>query len=416
MMKVSAVIPVYNVEEYLQECLESISCQTLEEVEIICIDDGSVDNSYNILLEYQKSHSNVIISSQKNVGSGGARNTGISLASGEYLIFIDPDDYLAECDVLEVLYEAAKVNDVAVCGGNYIYFKTIVENGKKTIKTEKYIKESEGMTTFKEYSSALYHQRFIIKRELLTDNKIYYPEYRRGQDLPFMTNVLNAAENIYFVNKDVYMYRTGHKEVVYTEETADALIYATCDVLELAINKEARELFCHYKDVLVGYTKQLWYKLLNKNNTWYKTVRVKELISKGDKLFGLNQSIDDLMNQDTYVKFYEDIKRECDELVDAVKGNKKFVIYGAGAYGKLVGRYLIAKGYSPVCFVVSKVDENEKKLEGVPVISIDALQSPQEYLFILGANVEKKAEMKNCLQSIGCNNFIDFDCVILNYL
>lgn len=104
---------------------------------------------------------------------------GIDMASGEHLIFIDPDDYLAECDVLEILYEAAKINDVAVCRGNYIYFKTIVGNGKDMIRIQKCIKESEGMTTFKEYSSVLYHQRFIIKRELLIDNKIYYSEYRR---------------------------------------------------------------------------------------------------------------------------------------------------------------------------------------------------------------------------------------------
>ena len=417
MVKISVIIPVYNAEEYLEECLESVSCQTLEDIEIICVDDGSVDNSYKFMQAYQKTHDKVMIVAQKNAGSGSARNAGIDLAKGEYLMFVDPDDYLAECDVLEALYNAAKVNNVAVCGGNFVIFKTVMENGEYIDKPEEYMNVSAGMTTFKEYPYYLYHQRFIIKRKLLVDNKIFYPKYRRGQDMPFMVKVLRAAEDIYFIDKNIYMYRTGHKEEIFTEEKADDWVNAICDVLELTVNEEARELFLKHKEALLRFLKLHWYKILMKSNAWDRMSRVNAVISRGNDLFEVSQNKDELMNQDTYEKFYENVKWQCAKLEEDIKKERKFVIYGAGVYGKRIGKYLIDKGCIPTCFVVSKVDEDQKVLEGVSVISINDLQEPQEYLFVLGvADAEKKAEMKKCLQSKGCNKISDFDGTILKYL
>ena len=114
MIKVSVIVPVYNVDLYLVECLDSIINQTLKEIEIICVDDCSTDNSYMILEEYSKKDSRIkLIKHKENRGLGPARNTGIENATGEYISFIDSDDYVS-LDFLENLYSTAKKFDLDI--------------------------------------------------------------------------------------------------------------------------------------------------------------------------------------------------------------------------------------------------------------------------------------------------------------
>ena len=110
MVKISVIIPVYNVEKYLKECLDSVINQTLKDIEIICVNDGSTDNSLNILENYAKKDNRIIVISQKNKGLSGARNTGLKYCSGEYVSFIDSDDYVSK-DLFELTYNNAISNN-----------------------------------------------------------------------------------------------------------------------------------------------------------------------------------------------------------------------------------------------------------------------------------------------------------------
>lgn len=94
MIKASIILPVYNVEKYLPRCLDSLLNQTLNELEFICIDDGSTDKSLDILRRYARKDSRFIIVTQENQGSGVARNKGLQLAKGKYIAFLDPDDWI----------------------------------------------------------------------------------------------------------------------------------------------------------------------------------------------------------------------------------------------------------------------------------------------------------------------------------
>ena len=120
-MKLSVIIPVYNVEEYIGECLESILNQPFKDFEIICINDGSTDNSLEVLKKYKDKDERIIIIDKKNEGSGIARNTGINIARGDYLFFIDGDDGIEENsqDVLLSIDNSCvppfAVNDNCVC-------------------------------------------------------------------------------------------------------------------------------------------------------------------------------------------------------------------------------------------------------------------------------------------------------------
>ena len=110
--KISVIIPVYNMAYYLEECLDSVLRQTLKEIEIIMIDDGSTDESLAVMKEFQKKYSNIKILRQANQGAGAARNNGIKHALGKYVAMVDPDDFYPQRNSLEELYRAAEEKNV----------------------------------------------------------------------------------------------------------------------------------------------------------------------------------------------------------------------------------------------------------------------------------------------------------------
>ena len=120
---VSVIIPVYNKDKYIENCMTTIMNQSLKELEIICIDDGSTDCSAAVIEKLAKSDSRISMIRQKNSGAGPARNAGINKASGEFIAFMDPDDYYPDSSVLEDLYQAAQKNKVDICGGSLVELK-----------------------------------------------------------------------------------------------------------------------------------------------------------------------------------------------------------------------------------------------------------------------------------------------------
>ena len=168
-MKISLIIPIYNTSKYLSQCLDSVLSQTLKEIEIICIDDGSTDNSIKILKNYANADSRIKIITQQNSGAGFARNNGIKNASGEYIAFLDSDDYYLDTDVLESLYENAKKNNVLICGGEFAELRpdgTIFSQWKNT-KEYGYYFESDKLIEYQDYQFDFGFTRFIYKRTFL---------------------------------------------------------------------------------------------------------------------------------------------------------------------------------------------------------------------------------------------------------
>ena len=131
MKKVSVIIPVYNVEEYLEECMESVIHQTLKEIEILCVNDGSTDHSLQILEQYAKKDDRIRIISQKNGGYGKAMNQGLDAASGEYIGIVEPDDYVP-LNMYEDLYRKAKEQNLDFVKADFYRFVT-AENGNKEL-------------------------------------------------------------------------------------------------------------------------------------------------------------------------------------------------------------------------------------------------------------------------------------------
>ena len=125
--KISIIITVYNGEKYLIECLESIKAQTLSEIEIICVDDGSIDNSYNILEKYAKKDDRFKVIKKEHSNAGDSRNLGIKNARGKYLLFLDCDDYFNK-DLCKDTYNKAKLFDADIV---FFEYETLVDDGNK---------------------------------------------------------------------------------------------------------------------------------------------------------------------------------------------------------------------------------------------------------------------------------------------
>ena len=218
MLKISVIIPVYNVENYLGACLDSVHNQTLTDIEIICINDGSTDNSLNILNEYSKKDSRIRIITKENGGQATARNLGIKLAKGEYIAFVDSDD-LIEPDMLEKLYTKAKDNnlDLAMCkiatydnhtkeikDNVWYYMLGVFRDFEKDIFTHKDTKEFTCNIAVTPYNK-------IYKNSLLKDNDILFPEGLIFEDEKFFFDVYLRAKRVSIVDEFLYYYRVNRK-------------------------------------------------------------------------------------------------------------------------------------------------------------------------------------------------------------
>lgn len=242
--KISVIIPVYNVEKWLPECLDSVCAQTLSSIEIICINDGSPDNSLDILKEYAAKDKRIIIIDKENEGVGAARNDGIRAAKGEFIAFLDPDDKYPAQDTLELLYNAAKKNNVLVAGG---YFGCMNENSESVPKSRSYYGvdfSCEGLVEYKDFQCDYQFQAYVFNRNLLIKNNLFFPTYARFQDPPFFTKAMTAAESFYAVNVMTYVYRVGAGKPKFTFRKGYDLLRGISDNLELSAEKNYARL--HY--------------------------------------------------------------------------------------------------------------------------------------------------------------------------
>lgn len=193
---ISVIIPVYNVEKYLRQCLESLVNQTYKKLEFICVNDGSQDNSLDILYEYAQRDERIRVINQDNRGQGVARNRGMKAARGEYIAFVDADDFV-ELNLFEKC--AGKCSDVIVFGA-----KTFYENSGK-VRNGQY---SSGH--FRRGNLFGFHTiscNKLYRKQFLEDNAISFAMLKTGEEQLFFLKCMLLAKNISVVNEDLYFYR-----------------------------------------------------------------------------------------------------------------------------------------------------------------------------------------------------------------
>lgn len=216
MVKVSVIVPVYNAEKYIEKCLASLIGQTLKEIEIICVDDGSVDNSLNLLKKMAELDSRIKVLAQSNKKQGAARNYGTSIASGEYIGFVDADDWV-DLDYYEKLYNAARKYDLDIALATNVR----VGNGKTkkrlNILEEEVVSELQDKIDICSQWKNPCPTNKIYRFLMLKNNNIVWPEGCYCEDKLFTMQAVYYANGIVTVPNTYYYYYRNPKSTVKTK-------------------------------------------------------------------------------------------------------------------------------------------------------------------------------------------------------
>lgn len=304
MIKISIVIPVYNGENYIRPCLDSVLNQTLKEIEVIVINDASTDKTNEILQEYVDKYKDMVkvVQNKQNVGQGKARNIGISIASGEFITFVDSDDKI-EKSMLETMYQTAiKENaDLILCD----YYEIIA-----TKKEQKKLIPQRTEDIKKDYIvSAASPWCKLIKTELLTKNNLYFLETGAYEDISIIPVLSVYANKIIYIEEPLYKYYIRPGSTMRQNVFNDKLL-SIYEALENIRNcfKNIEMLEPYNEEIEFIYIKHLLYagigrfleykegreevsKIVNIIKTRYPNWRKNKYYQRQDKLFKLNCSI-----------------------------------------------------------------------------------------------------------------------------
>lgn len=320
MVKVSIIMPIYNGSEFLEKSIESVSKQTLEEIELICIDDGSTDNSLDLLRQLKEKYPFIKILTQENQGSGKARNYGMDEALGEYIAFLDADDIFVENDALARMYELGAAHEAnMVCAnleellpnGDLIYNSNYTDGNYFEFKKYDRIQPSKYGVPWAFYKN-------IYKKSFLDENEIRFRDLIRGQDPVFMAEVLAHCGDIYGLPIVLYAYLfpVEGKPFIKVNSPKKKLHYITHYKMTFDVFDEAglNELSEKYKPKFLNYlrhsrrikdleTYEIVMDLFGKENDYFDNFKDDFEVFKIDHL--LNK-----INVEATEEFYQNAKEE----------------------------------------------------------------------------------------------------------
>ena len=198
---VSVIVPLYNSEEYIGNCIEHLLKQTYENIEIILIDDGSDDSSEYICGQYKKNDERIKYKKQKNEGQGSARNTGLDMAEGEYVVFCDSDDYILESGIEELMIHKNEA-DLVVGGLEKIEHKKLVYH----LPHPQIVKDANSI------ARSLIDQMYCLntpvnklyRKNIIKEQRIRFNDFKYGQDTCFVYEYIKHVKSICFINEIVY--------------------------------------------------------------------------------------------------------------------------------------------------------------------------------------------------------------------
>lgn len=252
----SIIVPVYNVELYLEQCINSILKQSYPFFEVILVDDGSQDKSGKICDLYAEKYEQVHVIHKKNGGASDARNAGIDIASKEYLIFIDSDDYLCDASYLDTLVEFINISKVDLL---IIPYRKYYED---QCKMESYIERGQNIINITK-ENALYwmvkNRKYVasacdkvVKASLIKENDIKFQINKKNEDIYWSAKVMKSINTLDFIDKSYYVYRQHHISTSHTVTSAD--LWDLVDNIKQCINMFAEEKNEQLKKIYMSYT------------------------------------------------------------------------------------------------------------------------------------------------------------------
>ena len=280
MIKVSVVVPVYNAENTIQRCIDSITAQTLQDIEIILVDDGSSDETARILDSYS-TMDNILVFHLPHSGVSSCRNYGIEKASGEFIGFVDADDYI-EKTMYEKMYSSAVANkvDAAVCR----YCQEDVFNNVKNL-SKKYVSSDVVIdsNTIKQIAIEQGKQPFfwftwkcIYRRELLLDHQIRYIDHILGEDTVFNLDAFLSADSLFQIDAPLYHY-VGNPESTMRKKHKDNFVNLLDEYYQRKIEVYEKHHLIDYEETIREYALNHSSLMLLRNELHYKRTTVEKM-------------------------------------------------------------------------------------------------------------------------------------------
>lgn len=437
MPKVSVLVPVYNVERYLSECLDSLVNQTLKDIEIICINDGSTDNSLNILQKYAKWDARIKIINKNNTGYGHTMNIGIQEAQGDYIGILESDDF-ADANMFEALYGVASTAEADFAKSNYWEYKNHVSAFVRLLEDGPY---KEVFTPKKDllYSfifkptiwSAIYKRNFIFK------NNIAFNETPGAsfQDTSFNFKIFACAERAIFIEDAFVHYRQDN--AASSVNQADKVYCVVDEYRKSAEFLEARHDLKGQLEYLLPALKwntYQWnyrrispdfkYEFLEKMMNDFQTLWESNAIHPAYWYYKehLHDLIRIMLAKDVFLQeVYHAFQRK-KLLLSALKYERqhyeKIYLYGAGKVGREMASYLQAHNVDFDGFIVADIDENPDTVFKKPVIALDAVSGRKEnnVLVLMTVKETTQREMLPVLRERGFADIFAMNRELRGYL
>lgn len=398
MEKVSVIVPVYNVEEYLEECLESIINQTYGELEIICINDCSTDGSLAVLKEYEQKDSRVVIlENEKNGGLAYTRNAGIESAMGEYILFVDSDDTIA-LNLVESCMEVVAGCDM-VC---FDYEQ--VTTGARVIARQCAYKMKEGLYTGESFFIELVHTDSTIfsawsklmSRKFLLENHISFYEGILYEDMLFSFRCYVKAKKVYSLNRKLYMYRVRNASIMtadITKRNIESYIISICELTKLYLQSDcSREM----EQAIEGYIRKVCREYISVYRKWENRTFEPALLKDKTDYLKLYRIFSELFIRSGKLLYISA------EQVEKIRQYPYVILYGAGDIARSTIEMLDQYNICIYGIAVSDANGNRKSLLGNPIRGLqDYSEIREECLILIGTIPRYYGEIREQLRENG---------------
>ena len=413
MPKISVIVPVYNVEEYLADCLDSILKQSLVDIEIIGIDDCGTDGSVDILNKYASNDKRIkIIHNKKNMGLSYSRNRGLELATGKYILFVDSDDMLIEGSLSAMYDKAVETQaDGVMFDLNSKNETTINHNNFSNFHPHKYdytgVRTGQELFALQMNNNDLQLMAFLCiwKREFLLSNNIFFREGILHEDNPFSIRALMYAGKMAFLRHECYLYRRRDNSITTVstleEKKIIGLVRGNVDIID-ALARYGAALEQDFSTAVLKF-------IFNVRGL----VRIKLINSiLCDENINYPQDIDfmELLEWKTILKAgYRYIKGTISvENIQKMKKCKMIIIYGNGNVGTEIVKLLKEYGLNNYQVAITKNESGVYKngsMAGVSIIS-DLVDEQEKKIVIIAVGQKLQEELKKNAFRLGFENVI----------
>ena len=402
MIKVSIVIPVYKVEKYLPACLDSVLSQSLQDIEVICIDDASPDRCPEILDKYAERDARVrVLHLPKNHQQGYGRNRGLEMARGKYVYFLDSDDMITP-EAIEELYVLAEKNRL---DGIYFDSQVIFDSEELKKMNDTYPARRHGRYEDRIYSGSellelfieqgdwnCYVQRAFWRKNFLLDNKVFSPEHTEHEDEFFSFKAALLAKRVRYVPKDYFIRRYRENSVMTRSahpKDFHGYFVTYCAMIDFVeeigyYGKGAQTIIMHMNACINGF-----FSLFSKEKEPRKWFQTKEQF-RAYQYYAYGKRLENLFYMNLIRKFSVPIPKE-----------SHVWIYGAGVVGKRVYQILIINGYIVDGFLVTCKEGNPKVLLGREVFQVDEIRPENNYVAAIAVKGAARQEMQETLKRYG---------------